>query len=730
MVKMRKASTILFAVAMITAIGASAEKHKEKHIKTTFQTSQPWRPTMDNRADAVMIYGIRGDVRKGNVRERLHSRIQSWRDRGYVTHYMTGIAWGEYQDYFSGAWDGRTHWEDGQVRENGDTIWHGPGVPYIVPTDNYLRYIKETRVRPIIDEGITSIFMEEPEFWNWGGYSEAFKREWKKFYGFDWRPQHTSPENTYLANKLKYHLYYNALREVFTYAKEYGRQKGLDVKCYVPTHSLLNYAQWHIVSPEASLASLDCVDGYIAQVWTGTARESNHYNGRERERCFEGAFLEYGCMASMTEPTGRKMFFLTDPIEDWPRDWADYKRNYEATFSAQLLYPRISDYEVMPWPERIYEGLYPVSANSKEKARIPQHYATQMQVMVNSLQQMPRSENHVCGSHGISVMMANSLMFQRFPTHDGYEDPKLSNFFGLTMPLLKRGIPVGITHLENVGYEEALRDVKVLVMTYANMKPMDKEAHEHLHRWVKKGGTLVYVGRDDDPFQQVMEWWNTDGNDYACPSAHLFELFDLKTAPAESGFQYGKGHLYVMRRNPKEFVLQQGGDKDYMQLISYLYEKVTGKELETKNYLHLQRGMYEICATMDESVSSEPYMMEGLFVDLFDPALPVITRKSVQPGTQAYLINMERVKNKRKPQVLAAAYRASDEVRERHAYSYVAKGPQDIVAPSRVLLPSKPVKVTVNGQDVTDVSCWNEESKTYMLQVNNSPDGLQIRFEW
>ena len=58
-----------------------------------------------------------------------------------------------------------------------------------------------------------------------------------------------------------------------------------------------------------------------------------------RERVFENAYLEYGSMESMTEPTGRKLFFLTDPIEDWPRDWADYRVNYQATFTAQLLYP-------------------------------------------------------------------------------------------------------------------------------------------------------------------------------------------------------------------------------------------------------------------------------------------------------------------------------------------------------------------------------------------------------
>lgn len=118
-------------------------------------------------------------------------------------------------------------------------------------------------------------------------------------------------------------------------------------------------------------------------------------------------------MESMTAPTGRKMFFLTDPIEDWPRDWADYKKNYQATFTAQLLYPNIADYEVMPWPERIYEGLYRTSANSDKKERIPRFYSTQMQVMINALNRMPLTDKKLTGSEGFSVLMANSLMFQR-----------------------------------------------------------------------------------------------------------------------------------------------------------------------------------------------------------------------------------------------------------------------------------------------------------------------------
>ena len=697
-------------------------------VKTTFQTGSAWRPTIDNRADAVMVYGVGGNPGAPSGRS-IEDRIRSWKERGYITHFMTGIAWGEYQDYFTGKWDGKTHFDEGQVQQNGDTIWHGPMVPYIVPTENYLNYIKERHVKRVIDAGIDAIFMEEPEFWARAGYSESFKKEWEQYYGFAWRPPHESPENTWLANKLKYQLYYNALNEVFTYAKSYGKSKGMDVKCYVPTHSLVNYSQWQIVSPEASLASLDCVDGYIAQVWTGTARAQNYFNGRQTERVFETAYLEYGSMESMTAPTGRKMFFLTDPIEDQPRDWDDFKRNYQATFAAQLMYPNIANFEVMPWPERVYDGLYRVSADSEERTYIPRRFSTQMQVMVNSLNKMPLSDNKVSGSEGLTVLMANSLMFQRVPVHKGYKDPQLSNFFGLALPFLKRGVPVRTAHLENLVHG-ALDETKVLLMSYSNYKPLDADAHRHLAQWVKDGGTLVYSSRDEDPFQTVMEWWNQNGNRYGAPSAHLFSLMGIPEKAREGIYKYGKGTVMVARKDPKEYVLSEGADQKFVREVSALYKKAAkGRELEFKNVFCLQRGMYDLVAVMNESITEEPYRIEGTLIDLFDPELPVCTSKEIRPGEQGYFINLDRVK-KGKPQVLASGSRESDEVIASHSYTYLAKGPQRTTAVSRVWLPSRPTEVKVNGKDVLDEAAWNAPSQTYLLKYENDPDGVRVEFAW
>ena len=737
---LKKEFKYLGAGALICALGllpmdAVAKKNSkagDDGVKTTFQTSREWRPTIDNRADAVMVYGVGGnpsDSKRG--KQTFEDRVKSWKDRGYTVHFMTGIAWGEYQDYFTGKWDGKWHLDEGQVTQRGDTIWHGHMVPYIVPSENFLKYMKERHVKRVIDAGVDAIFMEEPEFWARAGYSDAFKREWKEYYGTEWRPQHESPEATYLANKLKYHLYYRALDEVFTYAKEYGRSLGRDIKCYVPTHSLVNYSQWQIVSPEASLASLPCVDGYIAQVWTGTSREPNFFNGVQKERVFETAYLEYGSMESMTAPTGRKMFFLTDPIEDRAKDWDDYKRNYQATFVAQLLYPGVADYEIMPWPERIYEGLYRTSADSDEKTRIPRFYSAQMQVMVNALNKMPASKNKVSGTDGIGVLMSNSLMFQRFPLHDGYKDPQLANFYGLALPLVKRGVPVKTVHIENLVVPATLADTKVLLMTYSNMKPLDPEAHRHLAEWVRKGGMLIFCGSDADPFQSVEEWWNTGANSYAAPSQHLFSLMGVPLDAVEGEYKVGKGTLLVMREDPKEHIVNKNGDARFIDAVSRLYAlKDKGRRPEFKNNFLLQRGPYTIAAVVDEGVEPDPLVLKGKYIDMFDPALPVRNEVVVAPGTQALLLDMGQLEKPKQPQVLAASFRESDEVAGKRDYSFVAKSPIDTDGVARVLLPSAPSSVLVDGVETLSASAWDADSRTYLLKFENHPDGHRVQFRW
>src|ERR1044072_5795033 len=123
--------------------------------KTIFQTAHAWIPEIDVRSDAAIVYGV-----SERGQETFEDRVQSWKDKGYQVDFMTGIAWGQYFDYFLGKWDGQNHLGVGQVTIKGDTIMHGHNMPYVVPVQSFIDYMKERVIKRVIDAGITNIFLE------------------------------------------------------------------------------------------------------------------------------------------------------------------------------------------------------------------------------------------------------------------------------------------------------------------------------------------------------------------------------------------------------------------------------------------------------------------------------------------------------------------------------------------------------------------------------------------
>ena len=458
---------LLAGILLCAAIPAQlrdslAERAADERL--TFQTGTPWTPRTNLNADVAMVYGIE-PRRIGN--------IQSWKQHGYIVHLMTGVAWGNYQDYLNGQFDGGKHWDQAQTAANGKMILHGgnPNIPYMSPGENYGKYLC-VGVKRALDAGAEAVYLEEPEFWARSGWGENFKREWKAYYNEDWQAPNSSPDAQYRASKLKYFLYRRALSQVFDFVKEYGKTNRRDIRCYVPTHSLINYAHWHIVSPESSLIGVGA-DGYIAQVWTGTARTANVYEGRRQERTFETAFLEYGSMQTQVRASGRRVWYLNDPIEDNPNhDWEDYRTNWESTLTASLLQPEVWRYEVMPWPDRVFNSRHPVRGAAGERAGIPKAYETELQTVITALGDMKQSEVRweSAGTRKVGVLVSDTLMFQR--ADPSPSDANLGSFYGLAMPLLKRGVPVEPVQVESAATPGFLGRYNLLCsLTKARSRP-------------------------------------------------------------------------------------------------------------------------------------------------------------------------------------------------------------------------------------------------------------------
>ncbi len=240
--------------------------------RLTFQTGDPWTPRINLNADVAMVYGIG---------PKLPGLVTSWRDRGYIVDLMTGVAWGGYQDYLDGKFDGTDHWDQAQTDVDGKHVIHGgnPMVPYISPGEDYGRYLT-VGVKRALDAGraghvsggagVLGAQRMGGEFQTANGRRTTTK---------PWQAPDSSPDAQYRASKLKYFLYRRALAQVFDFVNAYGKDHGRTIPCYVATHSLINYATWRIVSPESSLIGVGAA-GYIAQVWTGTARTPNIYDGK------------------------------------------------------------------------------------------------------------------------------------------------------------------------------------------------------------------------------------------------------------------------------------------------------------------------------------------------------------------------------------------------------------------------------------------------------------------
>jgi len=730
--KVHKTLTVLISAGLGMAFYGRAENPaavfpsdpKQVLERTCFQTGEPWSDKGDLRSDVALVYGIDSG---------LPDRIKTWRDQGYRIHVMTGVSWGKYQDFLYGRFDGINHEDEAQTVSDGRKSSHGGDVYYMCPSTNYGKFLC-VGVQRALDAGAEAIHLEEPEFWVNAGYGEGFKREWQSYYGEPWQAQDTSVDAQWRSSKLKYFLYRRALQQVFDYVQNYNAQSGRHVRCYVPTHSLLNYAHWCIVSPESSLARLKGCDGYIAQVWTGTARTPNVYGGALKERTFETAFLEYGAMQNLVRATGRGVWYLNDPIEDNPNhDWEDYQRNWECTLVASLFQPEVSQFEVAPWPERIFRGRYPRSAKPEDRKTIPPAYAVELQTVMNTLNDMKQERvEWDCGTRGIGVMVSDSLMFQRGdPTPS---DPHMSHFYGLAMPLLKRGIPVTPVQLENVTVPHYLDGFKVLLLTYQGMKPLTAEVHSQLAEWVKQGGALVVCDDDSDPFNSVREWWNSDGMTYRTPREHLFEKLNFnkeagKVGADEKQFEWrcGKGDVIWVRENPVTLAQNSTGAERVVSLVHQAADQAGINWRET-NYLLLRRGPYVIASGLDESIAGAPKVLHGRFINLFDSQMRVQAEIRLEPGSRFLLRDLDATSIGH-PEVLESACKSLVVKRDDKSLSLAVEGVGETPGVVLMQCAKPPRSITLGGETLKAFDYSGKDKLLWIRFTNNAqPRTLSLLF--
>lgn len=143
------------------------------------------------------------------------------------------------------------------------------------------------------------------------------------------------------------------------------------------------------------------------------------------ERTFETAFLEYGVMQELVRGTERKMWFLHDPVEDFPEyTWEDFRKNYLKTDDRLSSASGYSYLRSMPWPTRVFRGVYPKKLQIKMRVApgeemegakpIPESYAALLCAITQLLGDMDQKEAFFDNDFlETGLFMSDSGLYQR-----------------------------------------------------------------------------------------------------------------------------------------------------------------------------------------------------------------------------------------------------------------------------------------------------------------------------
>lgn len=708
---------------------------------TTFQTDGPYRAEHDIRTDAVMVYS------------NDKAWIQSWKEKGYNTQMMYGFkTMTEYA---------LSHCEDVQTLADGMLRTCDPWSYYMVPSENRIKAMVDYFTKAV-KNGATAIIPEEPEFWAEAGYSESFKKAWLAYYGKPWVDPASSIEARYASERLKAQMECNMIKAILDAAK----QKNADVRRIVACHSPVNYFSWRIIYPHYQCLNIPSLQELVGQVWTGTARTACRYAGKVEERTFENGFLEYSSLYNLARGTGKRLWFIMDPLEDnLTRTMEDYNSNYIKTLVASLMFPGVDSYEVMPWPVRIF-------------GRVPDEFATEIMTIVNALGDIHNQKTAQLdtGTTGIATFVADSMGWQR-------ATPYVSNFdcfYGLTLPLIYSGVPVQVAQLERAPEKNYLKPYKVLLVSYDILKPMKPEYNQALADWVKAGGVLVSFG-GTDAYNALNEWWTKRG--FSSPQADLYarlgvraELrsfsgpqtstvldrdessfklamnantplgslcsssinvsadFPLTLANVTSGGicsakglkgstiferKVGKGAIIHVGISPSWFAASGEGADMLRALAQYSCEKA-GLRWHTQQNMGVRRGKYVAIRTLDGEKK-----LKGAYVNLLDPNLAVVADPVVAPQKCAFYCEVTSALKGRNPGLLYSSSKIEKKSETPAMIKLKVSGPIKTKGTARIYTAGRSI------ESISPSSVKMEQSgKTVLLTYDNIPESVDVEVKW
>ncbi|WP_146683753.1 hypothetical protein [Limihaloglobus sulfuriphilus] len=686
------------------------------NAKTFFQTGLGYSLRSAIASDAVTSWG----QSFGDWHYISKTTVDSWRQKGYsvARSFIADSDAGNV--YWNGTWDGRDHTDDIQTDQWGGLFGIEGSRYYMTATDGWVSYLEEMTEKSIEIVGAEAILPEEPLTFLNGGYEESFKQLWVDYYGRPWEGGHTSAAARYYTGQLKEHLYEQLLSRLYSKTKESARQKNENAAFIVPVHSLYSNVAfaYPLVAPlgQSTTASYD---GYIGQVWTGPINWSlNQYNSSDKS-FFSSAFALYDYFVQLTAASGKKLWLLVDPVEDdLNRTWQQYENWYRQSIAAMLSMPDVDSYQILPWPERIFEDLGFATGGGTPA---PEDFRIRILTITQVLQEIQKGGQwHVDGvnqpTQRIGAAVADTMMWQT----GGY--PRLQNAYGLLIPLIQKGVPISSFVMERAGEPDYLSRFDVIVLSYEHFKPRYVSMNNSLVNWVNSGGVLVVLGSYGDSIDTNSRyWWKKLG--YGSALEHLIDQLG-GSANQDSDWQEGEGWVLRRQVSPGSFASSSTANNVYLPLLNSALAKIGRPAMQTPGFFRIDRGPFVIAHSI-----SNPVSIEGRMVDIFSPALEVVTDPVVTVGSSGLYRDVTSQLQSGTPAVLHVTHRLTSQEYAGNVLRFTLKGPDQTPAVARVAAPYSGIEsnITVTGSDNQPVSFeFNNDGDTFSIKFNNDPDGAVV----
>lgn len=722
-------STFWLTAAACAAASAAAAQVPHKPLpfnqaKTCLQTNTPYDPRTALAVDSVIIH------QHGAPPDKLRQVIGSWKQRGYTVGRMFFADSDATNEYWTGKWDGTPRPQEVERDERGEVRKCAGIRPYMLPTEGWIRYLEQMAVESV-DAGADAVLPEEPLAHVDTGYEEEFRKIWVERYGQPWQPENASAEARFLTAQLKSELYAKLEGRLRLAVERRSRELGRQVDFVVPIHSIYSNVAARLTAPLGTSLSIDGLDGYIGQIWTGPVNWAMHNYDSPDKTFFDSAYCLYDFFVAITSGGNRKLWLLVDPVEDDPNHkWSEFEEWYIHCVAAMLMFTEVDSYEVMPWPERIFIPGHQTGGGTPA----PERFRTIVLSATQVMQEVPLGGEwyplrikanfpRATPTGQIGVAVADTLMSEKEPP------PPLQASYGLMMPLVRAGTPASACLLERTADPKYLSRFKVIVLSYEALKPVEAQPNQALAHWVKNGGVLVVLGADDD-LDGAALWWRKAG--FTSPLQHLAGELGLKDVNTEGDFQIGKG--WVLRRlvSPREFGKTQVVDDVYLPLLKLaLGKRKPGADFSPPGWLCVQRGQFVIARGGRESIQ-----LEGTFVDVMDPQFPIVTDVVVKPGESRVFRNVTGATPGpgvlHTPRVLHATHRLMEVRQGPDMLRAVVRGPEQTPAVIRLSAGGRRAEKLIarDAQGADREVRWSQDDDTILASFPNDPAGVVLEAVW